>query len=251
MITCEVVAGAGHREFAEGGENWVRGQLRGWALWLRDNAGTRVGVSGMARGFDLWWADAVVAAGLDLHAYLPFAEQAERWPKTGKDKKEWVRLCALAAETVTVGVLNPDVPAKGRSTVVNRLLHARNDSMLAAATALVIAWDPAKLDGGTHSMVLKAARRQIPGIHLDPAARAVHTSLPVLNRVLPYTLFHRGCGCIAGVGILADAEARRAAFAAAGHHQWRIRPARPRETYGAGCPTCLTAPTLVTTSERN
>src|SRR2546430_1810984 len=135
----EIVCGTGHRELADdGGEDWARDQLTRCAGWLRDRAGTRVGISGMARGFDLWWADAIVTAGLELWAYIPFEEQTTRWNRA--DRAEWQRLREAAAQVRVVGNLPADLPAKQRSGAVNGLLKGRNTAMLRAAGAVVALW---------------------------------------------------------------------------------------------------------------
>jgi len=52
--------------------HWVQEKLTAGAVWLRDERGMKVGITGMALGVDTWWAHAVLAAGLELHAYIPF-----------------------------------------------------------------------------------------------------------------------------------------------------------------------------------
>jgi hypothetical protein len=56
---------------------WIRAELDRLAVKLRIEHGTTVGISGMAAGADLWWADAVVRAGLHLHAHVPFPQQPD------------------------------------------------------------------------------------------------------------------------------------------------------------------------------
>lgn len=137
---------------------WVRSELDRLAVKLRDEYGTTVGVSGMAVGADLWWADAVVRAGLRLHAHVPFPQQPDRW--RDEDRAEWVRLLGLASHTETYGT--------GFSV---RLLHARNDGMIKACTAAIAVHDPRKTDGGTASAVRKLLDAGRPIIHVDPVAR--------------------------------------------------------------------------------
>jgi len=137
---------------------WVRAELQRLALKLRDAHGMTTGVSGMAIGADLWWADAVVRAGVPLWAHVPFPQQPERWP--AKDRAEWQRLLGLAVKTTTYG---PDFDVK--------LLHARNDGMLQAADLAVAVHLPAKRLGGTASAVRKATALGLPIIHVNPTAR--------------------------------------------------------------------------------
>jgi hypothetical protein len=234
-----VVCGTGHRQLPPDQAEWMRGQLARCAVWLRDVAGTQVGISGFARGFDLWWADAVVKAGLELWAYIPFEEQSARWTSR-RDREEWQRLRAAATQDREriIGVVGPDVPPARRSTAVTRLLHARNDAMLRDAGAVVAGWEAGRLDGGTHGALVKAVSRGMPGVHLDPAVGRPQFELPHLDRLLKYVLYHTVCGHVAAVAVLADMERRRSELAEAGDLGWRIRPARPRETPDASCPTC-------------
>ncbi|WP_152748233.1 DUF1273 domain-containing protein [Micromonospora sp. RV43] len=133
------------------------------AVKLREEHGTQIGVSGMALGVDTWWAQAVLAAGMELWAYVPFPQQPAKWQPA--DQEEWRRLRALASRVREFGP-RYDV----------RLLHARNDGMLLDAKAVTAVWLPGKKDGGTYSAVRKAGRLRLPVIHLDP--RRLRTSLP-------------------------------------------------------------------------
>jgi hypothetical protein len=143
----------------------VREKLTVGAVWLRDEHGMKVGISGMALGVDTWWAHAVLAAGLELHAYIPFETQADRW--TPVERAEWTRLRGLAT---VVRVVGPN-PRDRREAV--RLLHARNDAMLAESAAVVAVLLAGKVDGGTASAVRKAEQRGLSGVHLEPTARRV------------------------------------------------------------------------------
>lgn len=166
-----VVCATGHRpqHLAPHAREWACHKLHAAARWLRNEHGTRVGISGMALGTDLWWARAALAAGLDLHAYLPFPAQADRWP--ADQRAEWQWLLDQAAAVKMVSTVDP----ASRQDAA-RMLHARNDAMLADSAAVVAVWDPAKSSGGTASAVRKAGRR--PGVWLDPAARTVRTVRP-------------------------------------------------------------------------
>jgi len=128
-------------------------------------AGTRVGISGMALGADRWWADAVIAAGLDLWSFIPFPQQAARWREV--DRAHWQYLRGRAVhEHVTS--LSYSVPA----------LHQRNDDMLDAADAVIAVWSPSKTTGGTASCVQKAMRRGMPIIIVDLDAMETSMRMP-------------------------------------------------------------------------
>lgn len=172
-----------HRDVPAAGERWTRDNLGHCARWLRDNRSTRVGISGMARGGDLWWAQAVLDAGLDLWAFIPFPEQAATWSK--RDRADWQAIRDAAARIHIVGTIPEGVPPAGRSTAVNRLLWQRNDEMLEAADACVGVWVPGRRSGGTHGCLTKAARLRMPGVHLDPQACGVRHRLPTLAELGP------------------------------------------------------------------
>lgn len=169
MNTWEIVALTGHRpqHLSSPCRRWVRDNLAQCAAWLAANRGTRVAISGFALGSDLWWADAAVRAGLELWAYIPYPQQPDNW--SSGDRAEWQRLRALA---------NPDRERLFGDRYSKQALHARNDGMLDDAGALVAVWDSRKHDGGTYSAVVKAARRGMVGIHLDPAGPGVRFELP-------------------------------------------------------------------------
>jgi len=69
-----VAGGTGHRpqHLHPTVEPWARAQLARIARHLRDVYGTEWAVSGMALGFDMWWADEAVKAGLRLWVHVPF-----------------------------------------------------------------------------------------------------------------------------------------------------------------------------------
>jgi uncharacterized phage-like protein YoqJ len=140
--------------------DWVKAEVSRVVVKLRDEHGMTCGISGMAIGTDLWWAAAVVNAGVRLWAHIPFPGQPDRWRQA--DRAEWVRLRDLADEVTLYGTAY-DV----------RLLHARNDGMLAAADAVVAVWKPSKTSGGTASAVRKARAMGLLVVHLNPERRTV------------------------------------------------------------------------------
>lgn len=162
MTTWPVVAATGHRpqHLSPDAREWIRPELDRVAAKLRDEHGTRVGISGMAIGVDQWWARSVLRAGLELWAYVPFPQQPDPWDD--EDRAEWADLIKRAAGVKTFG-----------QSYSVKLLHARNDGMLADADAVVAVHRAAKTTGGTASAVKKATRRRLPIIHLDPDTQTV------------------------------------------------------------------------------
>lgn len=233
------VCGTGHRALSkDADEVWAREKLLRCAQFLRDKCGTVIALSGMARGFDLWWADAIVQTdGLELWACVPFAEQTAPW--SAAERREWERLMSLAQHTDPFGVkpLPAGLTGRQRSAVVNKLLHQRNIDMLDVSDAVAALWEPGRLDGGTAAALQVAAKRNMSGVHIDPLGQRVSGRLPTLDQLVKYALCHRECGHVAATGTAADVERRRAELSAGGQ-QWRTRRARPREERGTGCQTC-------------
>lgn len=160
MTTWPTVMVTGHRpqHLAPDVRPWVRAELERLAGKLRDEHGMTTGISGMALGSDLWWADAVVKAEVRLWAHVPFPQQPDRWQP--EDRDEWVRLCRVAWELNTYG---------GFFDV--KTLYARNDGMIKASDAAICVHDPAKTEGGTASAVRKVTARGLPIIHVNPVTR--------------------------------------------------------------------------------
>ncbi|WP_165947283.1 SLOG family protein [Micromonospora sp. 15K316] len=165
MSAWEVAAATGHRpqHLTAEERRWIRAELKRIAVKLRDEHGTATGVSGMALGTDLWWADETDTAGMKLWAHVPFPQQPNPW--RDEDKTEWRRLLDRAAKVTTYGD-HYDV----------KLLHARNDGMLAAGSVIVAVHKRSKTTGGTASAVRKAERLGLPIIRIDPERRTVTLS---------------------------------------------------------------------------
>lgn len=167
-----VVCATGPRpqHLAEAGRAFAREKLLRAAEYARDVHGCEVGLSGMALGPDLWWADAVVRAGLILGAHVPCPQQPDRW-KDPADRREWQRLLDLADPAHTV--------PKYADRYSPRAMHLRNKGMLAAADGIVCVWIADKCTGGTWDAVQIAHRAGLGGVaHIDPEAGIVRRGLP-------------------------------------------------------------------------
>ncbi|GAB7053231.1 DNA-processing protein DprA [Catenuloplanes indicus] len=159
-MTWPAVALTGHRDLGDA-TDWVAGQLADGARRLADQ-GTTVGASGMALGADTLWARAVLAAGMQLHAVIPFEAQADRW--TPEQQAQWLRLRGLAARETVCG---PNPRDHVRATAA---LHYRNQVLIAAAEGLVVVWD-GRRRGGTWSALLFAATLHHEVVWIDPVRR--------------------------------------------------------------------------------
>lgn len=175
-LAWEIVAATGHRpqHLSKPQRDWIREQLALAAVWLRDHAGTRVALSGLALGVDTWWAQAALAAGLTLGAHVPCPPNPAKWGP--KDITEFERLVALA---------DPAYSHQYADTYTRRCMDDRNEGMLAAARAGLYVWLPGKRSGGTWNAVQVGRRLALPGIHFDPAAMVKRFVPPGTVRLVP------------------------------------------------------------------
>ena len=158
-----VVGFTGHRPggLAAAAHGWLSEvELPRVADRLAGQTGCEVGISGMALGADLWWAQAVADSPMDLWAYVPFDGHDRRW-------------CAPDREVLAGLVATADV----RVTVADRRLgarayHMRNDRIVADCDVLVAVVDPAATCGGAVSTLRKARRAGRPVVWVDPVRRA-------------------------------------------------------------------------------
>lgn len=140
---------------------WSQVMLARVAAQLAGMHGARHCISGLALGADTWWAVAGLAAGMRLHVYVPFEAQAAKW--SGEQQALWRQLRAAASREVLVGGRDYDV----------RMLHARNDAMLADADLVVALLRSDATSGGTHSTVSKGRHSGRPMLLLDPVTQRV------------------------------------------------------------------------------
>lgn len=169
-----IVAGTGHRpqHLTVDEAEWGRAQLPSVLRRLHRHHGTRVIRSGLALGWDTWLAVAALEAGIQLHAHVPFPQQADIWSKA--DRMLWQSLIQRAAKVVYYGERHE-----------TRLLYARNSGMLKGADAVLALWDASKGTGGTAGTVSKAVRGGIPVIHLDPVSKTLERRDPDARVLLP------------------------------------------------------------------
>lgn len=146
-------------------QEWVKLELERLAIKLRDQSRTEVGVSGMALGSDIWWAQAVKFAWLDLWAFIPFPQQAERW--TASDQALWQEMCGRAAYRL--------VTAEHYSV---QALFQRNEDMLENSDLVIAVFDPSVQKGGTLATVQSAVRRMLPILHVNPITQSTMLLAP-------------------------------------------------------------------------
>lgn len=166
-----VVCGTGHRRFPDAETaNWARRKTFAAAHWLATHRGTTVGISGMALGFDLWWAEAILDAGMTLGAHIPFPQQAERW--SVGDRQRWQRLRDRA---------DPEYSRVYGDAPSTNLLFARNRGMLDVSDAVLATLNTGTRAGGSFHTATEAVRRGMPGAWIDPVNRCTSAGLPALT----------------------------------------------------------------------
>jgi uncharacterized phage-like protein YoqJ len=155
--TWAVASLTGHRKLPDGQADFAKAEIRRIARKLRDEHATAVAISGLALGCDTWWANEALDAGLELHAYIPWSGQADRWSE--EDRKTWAYLRSAArkervfAETYNV-----------------RTLHVRNAAMTVAGDVIVVVTD-GRVTGGTASTMDRARILGKPLIVVNVAER--------------------------------------------------------------------------------
>ena len=147
------VSFTGHRSYAGEGADALREVVE--LLWRR---GVRVFMSGMALGFDMAAAEAVVALrkrhpAVRLVAVVPFRGQEQSFSKA--ERTRWERLIAAADEVVTL------------AEEYRREVYAvRNNYLVDHATTLVTWYNGS--EGGTRYTIRRALRHDKKLIHLCP-----------------------------------------------------------------------------------
>ena len=121
-------------------------------------AGYRHFISGMARGSDLYFCEAVLALrqtrpGVTLEAAIPYEGQADRWSET--DRRRWALLLAQCDyETVIQHHYSAGCLAR------------RNRYMVDRSSLLLAVYDGTPR-GSTGSTLLYAMQQKVPAVVLD------------------------------------------------------------------------------------
>ena len=159
------VAFSGHRTYCGEASDALRRTLE--ALYDR---GFRTFLSGMAVGFDLAAAEAVLELGqrregVRLVAAVPFHGQESRFSLG--DRERFRRVLAAADGSV---VLSP---------VYHRGCYAVRNNFLTDNARVLVAWYDG-MSGGTHYTVRRALGRGLEFVNLHPSASAQDISAPTL-----------------------------------------------------------------------
>lgn len=159
-MTWKIVAGTGHRpqHLSPPQRAWLRARLPDAVDYLIAEHGMQIMVSGLALGFDQWWAEAGLDRGVTVWGFAPCPQQADRWTTTDRTRWEQLRARILAAGGQVRFVSDHYHPA---------VMDDRNEAMLDVADAVVAGYRTVKGSGGTHHAVRSAGRRHLPGVLLD------------------------------------------------------------------------------------
>lgn len=148
-----IVGLTGHRFLSASQALVTRSELERLTQKLQKDHETVTAISGMALGADTIWAETALSTGLELWAYVPFPDQADRWAE--RDRDHWTELRGRASrETVLEGHYDP------------RSLHARNDAIVRDSDLVIAVYDRHR-PGGTHSTMRKAIVAAKPLIVVD------------------------------------------------------------------------------------
>lgn len=166
------VFGAGHRLLTDEQTQWVQAALAEEVYDLRAGRGMREAVSGMIPGSEQLWASAAVAAGVPLHAVLPYPSQPNDptatlsvvW--TRAQRTEWARLVDEASRLTRVSPRDPVTVEDRRDMLAAHMRHAVD-----LADAVVAVWNPQVRPKGTYATIEYAVGQGKPVVWLDPVAR--------------------------------------------------------------------------------
>lgn len=140
-----IYAGTGHRPsklLGFGKESELR--LKDFAsVVLQKIKPTKI-ISGLAIGWDTALAQAAIELNIPFDAYLPFEDQAGRWPKDSQ--KEWQRLKSMAVSVKCCS-----------KTFNNVCMQQRNEWMVDNSDVVLALWDGS--NGGTKNCVDYAKRK--------------------------------------------------------------------------------------------
>lgn len=158
------VALTGHRpqHLSPSARAWTRAELGRITVALRDKHRTRRGISGMALGSDMDWAESLLQAGIPLWPHIPYWQQPERWHV--RDREKWLGILGQAARPPVVYGPSP----------ANAWLFARNEGMINVAVAdqgmLLAVWIRGKR-GGTCEAIRYALTKGMRPTWVDPVSR--------------------------------------------------------------------------------
>ncbi len=170
-------------------DGWLYKAVYDLMAKLAGEYGLERATSGLATGGDTVWGQVTMDHELPLRAAIPYPDQpldgtdghfGPRWTK--QQRADWARLKQYAEDTGGAEQVHDYNPRDFQERV--RMLHARNDWMLARTQAVVPIWAPANLNSGTGSCLRKAAGAGKPIILVNLASQRV--TRPLLKHWAEY-----------------------------------------------------------------
>lgn len=170
------VAVSGHRPPGIGGyetpnptEQWVRATINKTLASLVERQGAITGITGMALGVDLIYAEECHRLGIPFIAALPFKGQENRWPD--RSQILYRTMLKAAAEVVIVD----ELPEYHSDQFAKKMI-LRNVWMVDQAEMVIAVWNGT--GGGTAHAVETARRKHRKTILLDPRTQQVSILKP-------------------------------------------------------------------------
>lgn len=106
--------------------------------------------SGMALGWDIWLAEVALELNIEIHAYVPFREQAENWPS--KSRKKYENVINQAKEIHYTS-----------EEYYPKVFLDRDIELIEGSDTVLSLLNPEAKSGGTYYTVTEAKKR---GIHV-------------------------------------------------------------------------------------
>lgn len=113
--------------------------------------GGEVVITGGAHGVDLWASEAALKAGLELHTYVPFPQQADKWVAA---EQEMYRDILEKSQVRVFG----DAPK-------NSLYFERNHAIVDDSDLMLAVYPAHATSGGAYSTMKYAQTKRKPIIH--------------------------------------------------------------------------------------
>lgn len=151
-----IIAGTGHRP--EDAEDEAAVRIKAATKLRYTDKTIDSCITGMAAGFDLWYADEAHRLGIDLIAAVPWKGHTPR----KADEELYAHILSVAKEVVYVSD-SQDYPGPW-------IYDKRNQWMVDHADAIMAYWNPHKEFGGTYNCYLyaKEVGKPIANIWYDP-----------------------------------------------------------------------------------
>lgn len=169
----------GHRPPKIGGyqtpnatEQWVRQVLRKSLVTLGEKHGPLHGITGMALGVDLIYAEECRRLGVPYTAAVPFEGQESRWPEESQNLYH-----TILKEAKDVVIVD-QIPSYHSDHFAGKLI-LRNKWMIDHSKYVLAVWDGSK--GGTEHAVRSSQKKGLKVALFDPSKRTASILEPIIK----------------------------------------------------------------------